>query len=140
MLKTRFTGCGVLFTEHSRLPGFVSTAIKKICRSLTGEQQSFSELPLDMKNLPKFHAKIYTALRQVPFGQVTTYGDLARAVDSPNSARAVGQAMARNPFPIIVPCHRVLASGGGLGGFSAYGGSGLKERLLAAEGVRLCPV
>jgi methylated-DNA-[protein]-cysteine S-methyltransferase len=71
------------------------------------------------------------------WGQTATYGELARQVGSPGAARAVGQAMGHNPVPIIIPCHRVLAAGRKIGGFSAYGGAVTKERLLALEGVHL---
>ncbi|HZP27547.1 MAG TPA: MGMT family protein, partial [Acidimicrobiia bacterium] len=91
----------------------------------------------DMHGIPRFHQRVYEAARAVPVGTTVTYGELAARVGSPASARAVGQAMAANPFPIVVPCHRVLSAGGRLGGFSATGGLATKRRMLAIEGVVL---
>jgi len=84
--------------------------------------------------------RIYAAARQVGWGHTTTYGALAKELDAgPEAARDVGQAMARNPVAVIIPCHRVLAAGGQVGGFSAPGGSAAKRRMLALEGVHLDP-
>ncbi len=95
-----------------------------------GRRRHF-EVPLNLQGTP-FQLRVWTALVHVPFGRLTTYGELARRVGTPHGARAVGGAVGSNPLPIIIPCHRVVASGGGLGGF----GSGLdwKRRLLAVEG------
>jgi methylated-DNA-[protein]-cysteine S-methyltransferase len=82
-------------------------------------------------------AAIYAVLRTVPFGRTTTYGELAEQAGHPGAARAVGVAMARNPWPIVVPCHRVLAKHGMLGGFSAPGGVLTKRRLLELEGAKV---
>jgi methylated-DNA-[protein]-cysteine S-methyltransferase len=92
---------------------------------------------LDLTGVSPFHAQVYDAARAIAWGQTASYGELARRVGAPGAARAVGQAMGRNPVPIIIPCHRVLASGHKLGGFSAFGGAGTKQRLLALEGVSL---
>ncbi|MEO0618762.1 MAG: methylated-DNA--[protein]-cysteine S-methyltransferase [Pseudomonadota bacterium] len=100
-----------------------------------GEGETFDTITLDAGASQPFHGDIYWLLRQVPRGETVTYGELARRAGQPGAARAVGMAMGRNPWPIIVPCHRVLASGGKLGGFSAHGGTMTKERLLALEGV-----
>ena len=84
--------------------------------------------------------RIYAAARRVGWGHTTTYGALAKELDAgPEAARDVGQAMARNPVAVIIPCHRVLAAGGQVGGFSAPGGSAAKRRMLALEGVHLDP-
>src|SRR4029453_16269598 len=83
------------------------------------------------------HRKIYDAARLLDWGQTATDGELARQAGSPGAARAVGQAMGHNPVPIIIPCHRVLASGRKIGGFSAFGGALTKAHLLALEGVHL---
>ncbi|MGD9805359.1 MAG: methylated-DNA--[protein]-cysteine S-methyltransferase, partial [Hyphomicrobiaceae bacterium] len=82
---------------------------------------------------PQFHLDLYAEARRIPWGETVTYGDLARALGQPGAARAVGQAMGRNPVPIIMPCHRVLASGSALRGFSAPGGIATKQRLLELE-------
>ena len=95
------------------------------------------ELPLkwlDWTGVPPFHRRVYERVHAIPRGQTLTYGGVARAVGSPGAARAVGQAMARNPFPLIVPCHRVVAANN-LGGFG--GGLALKRRLLRLEGADL---
>ena len=89
---------------------------------------------LDMSDLPAFSAQVYKALRRVRRGRVVTYGELAALCGSAGAARGVGGAMRRNPFPPLVPCHRVVGSNGALTGFSSEGGVDLKRRMLAAEG------
>ena len=86
---------------------------------------------------PPFYVEIYAAARRVGWGETATYGELARQAGAPGAARAVGQAMARNPVAVIIPCHRILASGNKVGGFSAFGGAVSKQRLLGLEGVRI---
>jgi methylated-DNA-[protein]-cysteine S-methyltransferase len=106
-------------------------------RYLSGARVDFSPLALDLAGVGGFHRRIYEAACRIGWGETTTYGELARQVGSPGAARAVGQAMGRNPIPLIIPCHRVLASGHRIGGFSAFGGAVTKTRLLALEGVHL---
>lgn len=89
------------------------------------------DLPLDLRGTP-FQLAVWRELLRLPYGATTTYGAIARAVGRPGAARAVGQAVGANPVAVVVPCHRVLAAGGGLGGYA--GGLGLKRRLLALEG------
>ena len=117
------------------LPAFAADAVDALRRYLAGTADALETLRLDESIVTVFNASIYRALRAVPRGTTVTYGDLARRVGQPGAARAVGMAMGRNPWPVIVPCHRVLASGGKMGGFSAPGGTATKERLLALEGV-----
>ena len=100
---------------------------------LAGRRRSF-ELPLDFRCATPFRRRVLEALLEVPWGETLTYGELAREVGSP-SPRAVGQAVGWNPIPIVIPCHRVLASGGKLGGYS--GGLDRKRFLLSLEGVHL---
>ena len=100
-----------------------------------GQPVEFS-VPLDTSGMTSFEREVYEAARMIPHGSVCTYKDLAEKIGKPGAARAVGGAMARNPVPVVVPCHRVVRSDGGPGGFSAPGGVGLKERLLALEGHR----
>ena len=119
------------------LPQWVREATQRIAKHLAGEAQDLRSLRLDMRGVPPFHAKVYEALRDVPSGETIGYGDLAKRAGSAGASRAVGQAMAKNPFPPVVPCHRVLAAGGKPGGFSAYGGEETKRKILALEGVRL---
>ena len=109
-------------------------AVEAVAPPLRGMPSDLSSILLDMDPRPLFHRRVYEAARAIPWGATATYGALATAMDAAGSARAVGQALARNPFPIIVPCHRVLAAGDKTGGFSATGGVSLKLRLLAMEG------
>jgi methylated-DNA-[protein]-cysteine S-methyltransferase len=118
-------------------PHDVERAVDGIVALLDGEAVDLGFVELDLDGLPPFHRRVYDAVRGVPAGSTVTYGEVAARIHSPGSARAVGQAMARNPFPIVVPCHRVLSAGGRIGGFSANGGLGTKQRMLAIEGVTL---
>jgi methylated-DNA-[protein]-cysteine S-methyltransferase len=101
---------------------------------LAGHHLDLLEIELDMSDVPVFHRRVYVAARHIPVGTTVTYGELAARVDSPNSARAVGQALGRNPFAIIVPCHRIVGASGKLVGFTAHGGVTTKQRLLEIEG------
>jgi O-6-methylguanine DNA methyltransferase len=109
-------------------------AIDRIVALLAGEASDLSEIPLDMTEVPAFHRRVYEMARTIPPGMTLSYGDIAARMGAPGAARAVGQALGRNPFPIVVPCHRVLAAGGKIGGFSAQGGIATKRRMLAIEG------
>lgn len=117
------------------LPEFAQAAVDALQRYFAGSAASLDALRLDESIVTAFNAAIFRALRAVPRGATVTYGDLAKAVGQPGAARAVGMAMSRNPWPVIVPCHRVLASGRKMGGFSAPGGTATKEKLLQLEGV-----
>jgi methylated-DNA-[protein]-cysteine S-methyltransferase len=88
---------------------------------------------IDLSKQPPFFRAVYEACRKVPYGKTASYLDLARAAGSPNAARAVGQAMARNPMPLVIPCHRIVSADGSLGGFSSPRGLQLKSRLLRLE-------
>ena len=89
-----------------------------------------------MSGEPEFNRRVYEAARTIPVGSTATYGDIAGLLGSPHDSRAVGKALARNPFAIVVPCHRVVGAGGEVGGFSAGGGVHTKARMLAIEGAR----
>jgi methylated-DNA-[protein]-cysteine S-methyltransferase len=104
-------------------------------RFAAGEPVDFGRVTLDTNHLTPFGRRIVTACRRIPFGQTRSYSQLAAICGSPGAARAVGQVMARNRFPLVVPCHRVLAAGGRIGGFSAPDGLRMKRRLLSIEGV-----
>ena len=123
--------------EPAPPPAAMVRVIERVRHHLAGRLRDFSSVPLDLDGLPSFTRRIYEAAREVPAGQTVTYGELAAHCGSPGGARAVGQAMAHNPVGLIIPCHRVLAAGGRLGGFSGPGGLDLKVRLLALEGVSL---
>ncbi len=118
-------------------PPPVADAMAAIARHLAGEAQDFSDVALDFEGVGDFARRVYAAARAVPAGRTATYGEIAAAIGQPKEARAVGQALGANPVPLIVPCHRVVPSNGGIGGFSAPGGSLTKTRLLALEGVGL---
>lgn len=138
-------------TERSvqrRLPGAVLgtptpevfEAIASAKRYFEGEAVDFTEVRLDLSEQGLFFRTVYAAARRVVWGRTTTYGTLAKELGAnPEAARDVGQAMAKNPVPLIIPCHRVLAAGGKIGGFSAPGGSAAKARMLELEGVRVGP-
>lgn len=117
-------------------PPAIAALIAELQRYCAGEEVDFSAVAVDLSALSDFQRNLYQSLRGIGWGHTTTYGDLARALGCPD-ARDVGQAMGRNPVPVIIPCHRVLAAGGKMGGFSAPGGTATKEKLLALEGVRL---
>ena len=122
-------------------PGSAPSAIRHVVAMLqgyfAGDKSDFSGVELDLGDVGPFHLTIYRLTRDLGWGETATYGELALRAGSPGSARAVGQAMGRNPVPIIIPCHRVLAAGRKVGGFSAFGGTVTKERLLRLEGVSL---
>jgi methylated-DNA-[protein]-cysteine S-methyltransferase len=115
-------------------PADVARAIEEIVALLEGEPRDLSAVVLDMERVPEFNRRVYAVARAIPPGETLTYGEVAERIGERGAAQAVGQALGRNPFPIVVPCHRVLAAGGGLGGFSAPGGVATKRRMLAIEG------
>ncbi len=114
-------------------PPAVQCALDGILALLRGEARDLSAVALDMDGVPPFHRRVYEVARAIPAGATLSYGDIAARLGARGSARAVGQALGRNPFALIVPCHRVLAAGGKVGGFSANGGITTKLRLLAIE-------
>jgi methylated-DNA-[protein]-cysteine S-methyltransferase len=100
-------------------------------RYVDGREAHWPELPVAMASLPPFFRRVLTELRNIPPGGTVSYGELAARCGSPGAARAVGQAMAKNPWPLIYPCHRVLAAGGHIGGFGP--GVEMKRWLLGLE-------
>jgi methylated-DNA-[protein]-cysteine S-methyltransferase len=117
-------------------PGQVAEATRQLRAYLAGKRKRLT-LPLDLNALTGFQRQVLLAAAKVPRGQVSTYGQIARRIGRPKSARAVGQALGHNPVPILIPCHRVLASDGSLGGYSGRGGIKTKEWLLRLEGAPL---
>jgi methylated-DNA-[protein]-cysteine S-methyltransferase len=115
-------------------PPAIGQAIERICALLTGEADDLQDVEVDLTGVPEFNRRVYDVARGVGPGHTTTYGEIATSLGSPSAAREVGQALGRNPVPLIVPCHRVLAAGGKVGGFSAQGGVTTKLRLLDIEG------
>src|SRR6185437_9803892 len=115
-------------------PAAVADAIAGVRALVGGEKRDLSGVGLDLSDVPDFPRRVYAVARTVGPGETITYGEIAARLGDPAAARAVGEAMGRNPFGIVVPCHRVLAAGGKLGGFSANGGVQTKLKLLEIEG------
>jgi methylated-DNA-[protein]-cysteine S-methyltransferase len=120
--------------EGARPPQDVQDAIREMVALMNGELRDLSGIALDMARIPDFNRKVYAIAREIPAGKTLSYGDIAKRLGDVALSRDVGQALGQNPFPIIVPCHRVLAAGGKPGGFSANGGTATKLRMLAIEG------
>jgi methylated-DNA-[protein]-cysteine S-methyltransferase len=115
-------------------PPAVRAAVERILGVLRGGSgDDLSNIELDLERVLPFARQVYAVVRRIRPGETLTYGQVAGRVGQPRMAREVGQALARNPFPMIVPCHRVLAANGQLGGFSASGGVVTKQRLLEIE-------
>jgi methylated-DNA-[protein]-cysteine S-methyltransferase len=117
-------------------PPGLAAVIDRLVAALQGTADTLADVSLAMDGVPAFHQRVYELARQIPPGQTRSYGELAQALGEPGSARAVGQALGRNPFAPLVPCHRVLAAGGRAGGFSSHGGLQTKLRLLLLEGAQ----
>ncbi|MHA3790419.1 methylated-DNA--[protein]-cysteine S-methyltransferase [Sphingomonas sp. YL-JM2C] len=117
-------------------PDFVRAIADDARRYFDGDQVDFSAVEVDLGEQEPLFERIYAFVRALGYGETTTYGAVAKALgEEPQVARTVGEAMSRNPVPLIVPCHRVTAAGGKIGGFSAPGGSHSKAHMLALEGV-----
>ena len=130
-----FPGPGVnLKRPNGHMPPVFRRLTRQLNDYLAGKQPRF-DLPVDLSSGTAFQQSVWRAMARIPYGQVVTYGELARTVRRPTAARAVGGACGRNPVPVIIPCHRVIGSDGQLTGFSAQGGLRIKERLLGLEGV-----
>lgn len=119
--------------ESAPLP-FVQAAIEGVQALMRGAPCDLREVPLDMTGVPEFHQRVYAIARRIAPGQLRTYGEVAEELGDKGLSRAVGQALGRNPFAPIVPCHRVVAANGKPGGFSGGGGALTKLRMLAIEG------
>jgi methylated-DNA-[protein]-cysteine S-methyltransferase len=118
----------------------LAETVAAVKRYFAGEETDFSAVKLDLGEQGAFFAQIYDAVRRVGWGRTTTYGAVAKELGAgPEAARDVGEAMARNPVALIIPCHRVLAAGGRVGGFSAPGGAAAKLRMLELEGIHIGP-
>lgn len=121
------------------MPGYPDRSVADLLNRIEdysdGLAVNFDNVRLDLSGCPDFHRRAYDLLAKVGWGQTVTYGDLARQLGDVGLSRAVGQAMGANPIPLIIPCHRVLASDGRPGGFSAPGGAVAKLKMLALEGV-----
>jgi methylated-DNA-[protein]-cysteine S-methyltransferase len=118
-------------------PTRVQQVIDNIAGLLRGEKRDLSDAALDMEGVTQFQRSVYAVARAIPAGATLSYGEIAAQLGDRSAAREVGEAMGQNPFPLIVPCHRVLAAGGKVGGFSAAGGITTKLRLLDIEGAQV---
>jgi methylated-DNA-[protein]-cysteine S-methyltransferase len=130
-LARRFPG-----VAEAEPPTFAARAIARVQELLAGSRTDLGDIALDLRAGSDFERSVWEAARRIPCGEVRSYGDIARAVGAPQAAQAVGIALGRNPVPIVVPCHRVLAADGRSGGFSAPGGIETKFRILEIEGAR----
>jgi methylated-DNA-[protein]-cysteine S-methyltransferase len=124
---------------ESEPPPEIRTIIDKIAALIAGDDIDLRDIPLDVGALPDFDRRVYEIAREIPPGDTMTYGEIATRLGDPGAARAVGQALGKNPVAIIIPCHRVLAAGRRIGGFSANGGIATKRRLLAIESAHRPP-
>jgi methylated-DNA-[protein]-cysteine S-methyltransferase len=165
LFETALGACGIAWNEHALLgvqlpegdeaagrarmrrrfphlaetspPYWVRAASTRIQALLSGQPDDLADIPLDMESVPPFHRRVYDIARAIPPGRTLTYGEVAQRLGEPGAARAVGQALGRNPFAPVIPCHRVLAARSGAGGFSAEGGVATKLRMLQIERAQL---
>jgi len=130
--KSRFTTCSHI--------GNSTTLLNRVCAQLkeyfSGQRRKF-DLPLDLSSLTPFQREVLAVTNRIPWGEVWSYQRVAQEMGRPKSSRPVGQALGRNPIPIVIPCHRVVASDGGLGGYCGTSGLDLKRWLLRHEGAQL---
>ncbi|WP_374472055.1 methylated-DNA--[protein]-cysteine S-methyltransferase [Phenylobacterium sp.] len=120
--------------REAEVPTRLGGAVAGVQALMRGEKADLSDAPLDLSRTPEFHARVYEIARAIPPGETLTYSEVAVRLGDRLLAQQVGQALGKNPWPIVVPCHRVTGSGGKLGGFSARGGARTKLKLLAIEG------
>jgi len=131
-MRKRFPG----IVEADEAPAKIAAAEADIRRLLEGDKPDLLDVEIDESRVPEFNRRVYEIARAVPPGETITYGEIAQRLGDKLLARDVGAAMGANPWPIVVPCHRVTAAGGKLGGFSARGGQQTKLKLLAIEGAK----
>jgi methylated-DNA-[protein]-cysteine S-methyltransferase len=127
-------GLAATGSELTDVPASIGEAIAGITALLGGERRDLRSVALDERELDELQRRVYAATREIGPGETASYGEIARAIGAPQEARAVGAALGRNPFPVVVPCHRVLSASGALHGFSAPGGLRTKRRMLEIEG------
>ncbi len=122
---------------QEKIPNAIQNAIQAIQNHLSGKLQDLSAFTIDFSGISSFFIKIYKVAQKIPYGTTVTYCDLAKKAGSPKAGRAVGQAMARNPYLLFIPCHRIVGVSKKLGGFSAPGGINTKRELLQLEGATI---
>lgn len=130
-MRRRFPGA-----PEAPPPPPIRRAIDGIAALLGGTANDLRDVVLDMDAVPPFERRVYEAARAIPPGGTITYGELAKRIGEPHAAQAVGQALGRNPFAPVIPCHRIVSADGTMHGFSAPGGVATKLRLLTIEGWR----
>lgn len=135
----RLAGASNAATGDRTPPSWIATLILDIRRYAEGADVDFSDVPVDLTGVDDFRRDIYAAARNLHHGETTTYGGLAEKAGRKGLFRETGAALGANPIPLVIPCHRILAAGGKIGGFSATGGSNMKEKMLVLEGVRVGP-
>lgn len=119
-------------------PSWIGQIVDRVQRHLAGDPQDFANVLYDFTKVPEFVRSVLQATLDIKPGRTTTYGELAAAIGlGPSAARAIGSALGANPWPLLIPCHRVIAATGGMTGFSGPGGIGMKVKLLALEGAQL---
>ena len=143
LLRTQLPFSGEKYVKSHLLKGLNRPKYKKkllnplkkqIIAYFKGSYDNFdANIPLDFTQLPSFTRSVLLTCRKIKFGQTATYSALARGLKNPNAARAIGNALAKNPVPLIIPCHRIIKTDGSIGGFSAAGGSKMKSKLLHHE-------
>ncbi|HEY3308956.1 MAG TPA: methylated-DNA--[protein]-cysteine S-methyltransferase [Desulfuromonadaceae bacterium] len=152
VLGTGFVVASEIGICRVQLPGGVDNDLDSACKIASplteqasrmlelyfkGRSQQFELLPVDLSSLTVFRARILLLIRQIPPGTARSYGEVASMAGIPGAARAVGGAMAANPVPVIIPCHRIVAGNGNLTGFTAPGGISVKKKLLELEGLEI---
>lgn len=130
---SRLTGTSTV--QEDAMPDRIAAIADGVCAHLNGKLDDLRWVPLDLTGIPEFDRAVYGVARSIAPGSTLTYGQVAAEIEAPGAAQAVGQALGRNPIPILIPCHRVLAADGRIGGFSAYGATVTKRRLLGIEAV-----
>jgi len=125
--------------RRGKAPQGLASAIERIAALLGGAKSDLTDVEVDWSQVSEFDRSVYEVARTIPPGKTITYGEIAKRLGDPLAARAVGGSMGNNPYPLVVPCHRVLAAGGKLGGFSATGGVEVKRKILVIEGALEAP-
>jgi methylated-DNA-[protein]-cysteine S-methyltransferase len=134
LLPTAGGRSGPRVEDGTSVPPFVREAIDGMVAVMAGVARDLRDVPIDDRGVDPFRRAVYSATREIGPGTTRSYGEVARSIGYPDGAREVGAALARSPFPIVVPCHRVVAANGALTGFSAPGGLATKRRMLELEG------
>lgn len=124
---------GPIVLQHSRRGRWNEALVGRLKAYAAGTPVDFRDVRVDLSDLRPFQQRVIRHCRQIPYGKTLSYGQLAAKAGSPRAARAVGNCMAANRIPLIIPCHRVIPANGRVGGFSAPGGAKTKRRLLALE-------